>query len=78
MKVFHLRQSRRDRTLRGQAASRAMSIRSGRPPIPTVKVQKAKQLLASGNGVRQVGRLAGISAASASRLKNAAVSAHRA
>ena len=76
MMAFHLRQSRRDRILRGQAASRALSIRAGRPPIPTAKVQKAKVLLAAGKGVRQVARLAGISAASASRLKNSGYSAH--
>jgi hypothetical protein len=32
---------------------------------------RAKQELAAGKGVRQAARLAGISAASASRLKNA-------
>ena len=78
MLAFHLRQSRRDRILRGQAASRALSIRAGRPPISTAKVDKARQLLAAGKGVRQAARLAGISAASASRLKNSGVSAHRA
>jgi DNA invertase Pin-like site-specific DNA recombinase len=71
MMAFHLRQSRRDRILRGQAAARSASVRFGRPPIPLSKVDKAKQLLASGRGVREVGRLAGISAASVSRLKGA-------
>jgi DNA invertase Pin-like site-specific DNA recombinase len=46
--VHHLRQSRRDRILRGQAAARALSIRFGRPPIGKPKVEKAKQFLASG------------------------------
>ena len=32
MMALHLRQSRRDRILRGQAAARAASIRFGRPP----------------------------------------------
>ena len=68
--ALHLRQSRRDRILRGQAAARALSIRCGRPPIPVVKVERAKKLLATGKGVREVARMAGISAASASRLKN--------
>ena len=77
MMAFHLRQSRRDRILRGQAASRALSIRSGRPPIPTARVERAKQLLATGKGVRQAARLAGISAASVSRLKNLGASAHQ-
>ena len=67
--VHHLRQSRRDRILRGQAAARALSIRFGRPPIAKPKVEKAKQFLASGKGVRQVAKMAGISPASVSRIK---------
>jgi DNA invertase Pin-like site-specific DNA recombinase len=70
MMALHLRQSRRDRILRGQAAARAASVLFGRPPISASKVEKAKQGLAAGKGVRQVARLAGISAASVSRLKN--------
>jgi DNA invertase Pin-like site-specific DNA recombinase len=71
MMAFHLRQSRRDRILRGQAAARAASVRFGRPPIAASKVEKAKQGLAAGKGVRAVARLAGISAATVSRLKGA-------
>jgi DNA invertase Pin-like site-specific DNA recombinase len=67
--AFHLRQMRRDRILTGQAAARSAFVRFGRPPIPGAKVEKAKQLLASGKGVRAVARLAGISAASVSRVK---------
>jgi DNA invertase Pin-like site-specific DNA recombinase len=52
--AHHLRQSRRDRILRGQAAARALSIKFGRPSIPIVKVDKAKRELATGKGVRQV------------------------
>ena len=59
MMALHLRQSRRDRILRGQAAARSLSIRFGRPPIPTAKIEKAKHLLAMGKGVREVARLAG-------------------
>jgi DNA invertase Pin-like site-specific DNA recombinase len=73
MMAFHLRQTRRDRILRGQAAARSLSIRFGRPPIAKAKVEKARIALAAGKGVRQVARLAGISAASVSRLKNAVV-----
>jgi DNA invertase Pin-like site-specific DNA recombinase len=69
MMALHLRQSRRDRILRGQAAARALSIRFGRPPIPTAKIEKAKHLLAMGKGVREVARLAGgISPSSVSRI----------
>ena len=58
------------RILRGQAAARALSIRFGRPPIATAKVERAKQELSAGKGVREAARLAGISAASVTRLKN--------
>jgi DNA invertase Pin-like site-specific DNA recombinase len=68
--AYHLRQTRRDRILRGQAAARALSIRFGRPPIPLARQEKAKQELANGRGVREAARIAGISAASVSRLKN--------
>jgi DNA invertase Pin-like site-specific DNA recombinase len=71
MMAFHLRQSRRDRILRGQAAARSLSIRFGRPPLVKAKLEKARIALAAGKGVRQAARLAGISAASASRLKSA-------
>jgi DNA invertase Pin-like site-specific DNA recombinase len=72
MMALHLRQSRRDKILRGQAEARGANIRFGRPPIAATKVEKAMQGLAAAKGVRQVARLAGISAASGSRL----VSAH--
>jgi DNA invertase Pin-like site-specific DNA recombinase len=73
MLSLHLRQSRRDRILRGQAAARSLSIRFGRPPIAKAKAEKARIALAAGKGVRQAARLAGISAASVSRLKNAGI-----
>jgi DNA invertase Pin-like site-specific DNA recombinase len=69
MMALHLRQSRRDKILRGQSAARALSIRFGRPPIAKPKIEKAKQFLASGKGVRQVAKMAGISPASVSRIK---------
>jgi DNA invertase Pin-like site-specific DNA recombinase len=68
--ALHIRQGHRDRILRGQAAARALSIRFGRPPLGKSKVEKAKQFLGAGKGVREVARLAGISAAACSRLKN--------
>jgi DNA invertase Pin-like site-specific DNA recombinase len=70
MMAFHLRQTRRDRILRGQAAVRGI-VRFGRPPIGKAKVEKARIALSAGKGVRQAARVAGISAASVSRLKNA-------
>jgi DNA invertase Pin-like site-specific DNA recombinase len=74
MMAFHLRQMRRDRILRGQAAVRGV-VRFGRPPIPATRVEKAKQGLIAGKSVRQVARLVGISPASVSRMKNSLVSA---
>jgi DNA invertase Pin-like site-specific DNA recombinase len=68
--VHHLRQSRRDKILRGQAVARSLSIKFGRPSIPAPKVERAKQGLAAGKGVREIARLAGISAASVCRIKN--------
>jgi DNA invertase Pin-like site-specific DNA recombinase len=68
--ALHLRQGRRDRILRGQATARSLSIRFGRPPIPTAKIEKAKRLLERGKGIREVARLAGgISPSSVSRIK---------
>ena len=55
MLAFHLRQTRRGRILRGQAAVRGL-VRFGRPPISKAKVEKARIALAAGKGVRQVAR----------------------
>jgi DNA invertase Pin-like site-specific DNA recombinase len=74
---LHLRQSRRGRILQGLAASRAMSIPCGRPRLSRARTEKAERELAAGRGVREVARLAGISAASVSRLKNLKCDRHR-
>ena len=71
MLALHLRQSRRGRILQGLAASRALSIPCGRPRLSRSRTEKAARELAAGKGVREAARLAGISAASVSRLKNA-------
>jgi DNA invertase Pin-like site-specific DNA recombinase len=71
MMSVHLRQSRRDRILCGQAAARSANVRFGRPAIPLAKVEKARKELAAGKAVRRVARLTGISAASVSRIKSA-------
>jgi DNA invertase Pin-like site-specific DNA recombinase len=75
MMALHLRQGRRDRILRGQAAARSLAIRFGRPPIPMAKVDRVRREFAAGRGVREAARLAGVSAASASRIKVAMDSA---
>jgi hypothetical protein len=72
MMSHHLRQSRRDKILRGQAAVRGL-VRFGRPPIPANKVEKAKKALLAGRGIRETARLSGISAASVIRLKNSRI-----
>jgi len=69
MMALHLRQARRGRILQGLAASRAMSIPCGRPRISRARIEKAERELAAGKGVREAARAAGISAASASRIK---------
>jgi DNA invertase Pin-like site-specific DNA recombinase len=69
MMARHLRQGRRDRILRGQAAARSANVRFGRPPIASAKAERAKAHLGAGKGVRETARLVGISAASVSRLK---------
>jgi DNA invertase Pin-like site-specific DNA recombinase len=71
MMALHVRQTRRGKILRGQAAARALSIRFGRPPISQARQEKARRELTAGKGVREAARIAGISAASVSRLKNA-------
>jgi len=71
MMAYHLRQSRRDKILRGQAAARALSIKFGRPPLSVMKTEKAKKELIAGQGVRQVARSVGISPASVCRIKTA-------
>lgn len=68
--AFHLRQSRRDRILRGQAAARQASVKFGRPSLPMNKIARAKEALAAGTPVRRVARLTGISPTSVSRLKS--------
>jgi DNA invertase Pin-like site-specific DNA recombinase len=78
MLAFHLRQMRRDRILRGQAAARSVAVRFGRPKLTDIKpgkVERAKQALAEGTPVRRVARMTGISPASISRLKSSLASA---
>ena len=70
MLAMHQRHARRGRILRGQAAARSLNVKFGRPPLSVAKVQRARDFLAAGKGVREAARLAGISAASVSRMKS--------
>jgi DNA invertase Pin-like site-specific DNA recombinase len=72
MLALHLRQGRRNKILRGQAAARIAKVRFGRPPIARGTMERAKAFLGTGRGVRETARLSGISAASVSKLKNVA------
>jgi DNA invertase Pin-like site-specific DNA recombinase len=69
MMALHLRQTRRDRIMRGQAAARVLSIRFGRPPIPPTKAEKARRALVGGKGIRETARLTGVSPTSIARIK---------
>jgi DNA invertase Pin-like site-specific DNA recombinase len=70
MLAYHLRQGRRDRILRGQAAARNANIRFGRPPLSSATTEKVKRMLATGKGVRETARLTGgISVATVCRIK---------
>jgi DNA invertase Pin-like site-specific DNA recombinase len=70
MMALHQRQLRREQVLRGLAAARSLSIKLGRPAIPSAKIEKARALLIAGKGVRESARLVGgISPASVCRLK---------
>jgi DNA invertase Pin-like site-specific DNA recombinase len=71
MMALHLRQTRRDRIMRGQAAARAASIRFGRPPMSKAKVARAERELPGGKGIRETARLTGVSPTSISRIKAA-------
>ena len=42
MMALHLRQSRRERILRGQAAAREASVRFGRPPISSLQGRESQ------------------------------------
>ena len=73
MMAHHLRQSHRNRILRGQAAARIANVRFGRPPISQAKMERAEALLATGKSLREVARLAGISSSAVGRLKNSTI-----
>ena len=69
MMASHLRQSRRDRIFRGQAAARACRSGLAGRRSPSRRWRRPSEFLAAGKGVRQVARMAGISPASVSRIK---------
>jgi len=55
----------------GRARARAAGVRFGRPRLPPERVQRARQALADGMGVRAAARAAGIGVASVTRLRDA-------
>ena len=53
----------------GLLRARGAGIRFGRPPVPPSRLEKVRMALREGQGVRQVARSCGVSAAKASRIK---------
>jgi DNA invertase Pin-like site-specific DNA recombinase len=65
----HLRFGKPERILAGQLRARQMGVKFGRPSIPAKKVARVLVLLETGTGVREAGRLAGISPTSVLRIR---------
>jgi DNA invertase Pin-like site-specific DNA recombinase len=53
----------------GRQRARAKGVRFGRPPIPAGRLAQVQYLLAAGHGVRPAARIAGVSPATAMRVK---------
>jgi DNA invertase Pin-like site-specific DNA recombinase len=56
----------------------ACDLRLGRPGAEQHKIEEARKLLASGIGIRKIGRMVGLGASTAQRLKNEMVEAREA
>ena len=61
----------RDRIVAGQQRARAAGVRFGRPPIPPHSVQRIRDELTSGRGIRETARVTGVSPAKVLRIKRA-------
>ncbi|WP_159351356.1 recombinase family protein [Roseomonas harenae] len=57
----------------GRQRARAQGVRFGRPPIPADRLAQVRDLLAAGHGVRPAARIAGVSPATAMRVKTGAL-----
>ena len=59
----------------GQIRAKAAGVRFGRPPLSASRMEKARFALQSGKGVRESGRISGISPAKVSRIRAEMVAA---
>lgn len=59
----------RDRIIAGQQRARAAGVRFGRPSISNHGIQKVRDELTKGKGIRETARLTGISPAKVLRIK---------
>ncbi len=64
----------RDRVLAGLERARAASRRLGRPPIADAKIERVRQALAEGKGIRETARLLRVSPAKVSEVKRSTAS----
>jgi DNA invertase Pin-like site-specific DNA recombinase len=61
----------RDRIIAGQQRARAAGVRFGRPPISNHGIQRVRDELTNGKGIREAARITGISPAKVLRIKRA-------
>jgi DNA invertase Pin-like site-specific DNA recombinase len=64
----------REAVMEGRARARARGVEFGRPRVVAAKVQAVRDALARGLGVRAAARAGGVGVATASRIRDAAVS----
>lgn len=60
----------RDRVMAGLCRARRDNKRLGRPPMAPIKIEKIKQALDAGRGIRETARLLKVSAAKVSEIKH--------
>jgi DNA invertase Pin-like site-specific DNA recombinase len=61
----------RDRVMAGLDRARSSNKRLGRPPMPPIRIDRIRQALADGRGVRETSRLLKVSAAKVSEIRRA-------
>jgi DNA invertase Pin-like site-specific DNA recombinase len=66
----HIRFGKRERVLAGQQRARQAGVKFGRPPIPEKQIARVRAVLATGAGIREASRLAGVSPTSVLRVRD--------
>jgi DNA invertase Pin-like site-specific DNA recombinase len=66
----HLRFGKRERVVAGQQRARQAGVKFGRPSIPAKQIARAKSALETGAGIREAGRLTGVSTTSVFRIRD--------